>query len=255
MRIILVTAGTLLICFMGLLTTKRWGMSRHFPEYQHAFFSVENAKTPVEFQDATGLSRAEMESLLAGSDNLYLEVAFTQDQVLVLPIKKFERAVRYYNLADIKADVFDVDELAPFLKKDRKVILKLMENTRAEHEVFVENLKKMGMEKAQNFLVMSDYEAPLKSLKEIEPAYVYGSSKPEVLKIVAMQSMYILEAVTLRADALVQPLELRNQEFFNDEILNEMKRRFVKIIVGPISSSEVPRAQQKNPFGIIISRR
>jgi len=250
-----VTAATLLICFMAFLTTKMWGRSRHFTEYQHSFFSAEASKLPVMFQDTTGLSRVDAEALLNGNDNLYLEVAFTQDQVLVLPLKKFERDVRYYSLTEVKNDVLDVDQLAPFLKKDRKFILKLMENTRAEHEVFVENMKKMGLEKSQNFLVMSDYEAPLKALKEIEPAYVYGSTKPEILKIVAMQSMYLLEAVTLRADALVQPLELRKQEFFNQEILNEMKRRFVKIIVGPVGASEVPRAQQLNPFGIIISRR
>lgn len=255
MRILLVTAGTLIVCFIALLTTKMWGRSRHFPEYQHAFFTAEASKLPVLFQDTVGLSRSEAEALLGGNENLYLEVAFTQDQILVLPLKKFERAVRYYNLADIKNDVLDVDQLAPYLKKDRKFILKLMENTRAEHEVFVENMKKMGLEKSQNFLVMSDYEAPLKALKEIEPAYVYGSSKPEVLRIVAMQSMYILEAVTLRADALVQPLELRNKEFFNEELLNEMKRRFVKIIVGPVNTAEVSRAQQLNPFGIIISHR
>ncbi|MCC2678923.1 MAG: hypothetical protein K0R29_1499 [Pseudobdellovibrio sp.] len=249
------TAATLMVCFMAMLTTKMWGRSRHFTEYQHAFFSAEAAKLPVIFQDTTGLSRADAEALLNGNDNLYLEVAFTQDQILVLPLKKFDRAVRYYNLADVKNDVLDVDQLAPFLKKDRKFILKLMENTRAEHEVFVENMQKMGLEKSQNFLVMSDYEAPLKALKELAPAYVYGSTKPEVLKIVAMQSMYLLEAVSFRADALVQPLELRNQEFFNQEILSEMKRRFVKIIVGPVGASEVPRAQQLNPFGIIISRR
>lgn len=240
---------------MALLTTKMWGRSRQFPEFQHAFFTAGATKLPLIFQDTAGLTRTEVETLLGGTDNLYLEVAFTQDQILVLPLKKFERAVRYYNLAEIQNDVLDVTKLAPYLNKDRKFILKLMENTRAEHEVFVENMQKMGLEKSQNFLVMSDYEAPLKALKEIEPAYVYGSTKPEILRIVAMQSMYLLEAVTIRADALVQPLELRNQKFFNEEILNEMKRRFVKIIVGPIGASEVPQAQQLNPFGIIVSRR
>lgn len=254
MRIIIVTVGTLAICFVLFLTTKMWGRARHFPEYQHAFFATEASKLPLIFEGTQALSPAEIESLLAGSDNLYLEVAFTQDQILVLPLKKFERDVRYYALADIKEDVLDADQLAPYLQKDRKFILNLMENTRAEHEVFVENMKRMGLEKSQNFLVMSDYEAPLKALKEIEPAYVYGSSKPEILRIVAMQSMYLLEAVTLRADAIIQPLELRNREFFSEDVLKEMKRRSVKIIVGPVSPSEVPRAQKLNPFGIIVSR-
>lgn len=254
MRIIFVTVGALAVCFVLFLTTKMWGRARHFPEYQHAFFAAEASKLPLIFEGTKGLSPTETKELLDGDQNLYLEVAFTQDQVLVLPFKKFERAVRYYNLSDVKSDVLDVDQLAPFLKKDRKFILNLMENTRAEHEVFVENMQKMGLDKSQNFLVMSDYEAPLKALKEIAPAYVFGSSKPEILRIVAMQSMYLLEAVTLRADAIVQPLELRNREFFNEEILKEMKRRSVKIIVGPVSPSEVPRAQQLNPFGIIVSR-
>jgi hypothetical protein len=100
---------------------------------------------------------------------------------------------------------------------------------------------------------MSDYEAPLRSLKEIEPAFVYGSTTPEILRIVAMQSMHIIEAVSFRADAIVHPLEIRNQEFYNDELVNEMKRRHVKIIVGPINPSEMDRARKIDPYGIIIS--
>jgi hypothetical protein len=252
MRIIVVTAGTLLVCFLGLMVTKYWGKARQFPEYQHPFFA-EAAKAPIMFKEAVGLTPEEINTLLKSSENLFLEVAFTQDQVLVLPLQKFEKEIRYFSLADVKDKVLDITQLAPFLKTDRRVIFKLMENTRAEHEVFVENLKKVGMDDSKNFLVMSDYEAPLKSLKELAPAYIYGSTKPEILRIVAMQSMHILEAVNFRADVIVHPLLLRNQEFYNEELLNEMKRRHVKIIVGPISPSEMDRAQHLNPFGIIIS--
>jgi hypothetical protein len=250
MRIIIVTIGTLIVCFGALMATKFWGQARQFPEYQHPFFA--QATSPLIFKEVAGLPRSEVEAVLKSDANLFLELAFTEDQIMVLPLEKLEKEVRHYNLSEIKEKVLDVEQLAPYLKANRRVIMKLMENTRAEHEVFVENLKKIGMQDAKNFLVMSDYEAPLRSLKEIAPEYVYGSTKPEILRIVAMQSMHILEAVSIRADALVQPLEIRNQDFYNNELVNEMKRRHVKIIVGPVSSSEMSRALQINPFGIIV---
>ena len=253
MRILVVTVGILIVGFFGMIVTKQWGRAQVYPEYKHAFFNSENLQLPLTFKSTVGLTREKTEELLLGTDNLYLEVAFTQDQIMVLPFEKLERQIRYYNLADIKDKVMDIDQLAPYLKANRRLILKLKENTRAEHEVFVENLKKAGMEKAQNFIVVSDYEAPLKALKELAPEYLFGSTRPEILKIVAMQSMNILEAATIRADALIQPLEIRNQDFYSEEIVNEMKRRHIKIIVGPISASEVPRARQINPFGIILS--
>jgi hypothetical protein len=251
MRIIFVSVGTLFVLFLGMMSTKYWGQARQFNEYKHPFFGA--TETPVIFKEVAGLPRSEAEALLKSSENLFLEVALTQDQILVLPLEKFDKELRHYLLADIKDKVLSADQLAGYLKKDRRLIIKLMENTRAEHEVFDENLKKMGMEKAQNFLVMSDYEAPLRSLKEIEPAFVYGSTTPEILRIVAMQSMHIIEAVSFRADAIVHPLEIRNQEFYNDELVNEMKRRHVKIIVGPINPSEMDRARKIDPYGIIIS--
>jgi hypothetical protein len=255
MRIILVTIGVLFVCFIGLLTTKYWGLSQVYPVYQHAFFEPSSDGSVILFTDTTGYSRDEVLNVLAGAENLFLNVAFTSDHILVLPIQKLEKNVRNFSYADLKEKSFGIEELAPYIKQNRRIIFNLLENTRAEHEVFVENLKKIGYDKATNFLVMSDYEAPIKALKELAPTYVYGTTRPEILKIVAMKSMNILEAVSLRADALVQPLKLRNKDFYDDEVFKEMRRRHKIVIVGPISSVQRSEAEALKPFGIILSRK
>ena len=109
------------------------------------------------------------------------------------------------------------------------------------------------MEKGENFIITSSFEAPLKALKEIAPALVYGSTQPEILKIVAMQSMYLLEATTLRADVIIHPLKIRNQHFFNEEIMTEMTRRHKKIIVGPLYEGELAEALLLKPYGVIVN--
>lgn len=257
MKIIAISLGTVFFVLFAIMTTKFWGQSQFYYEYKHPFLNTQ----------ITGSSASEQQSLifynpvpqntldtLNGKENLYLEVAFTRDHEFVLPLEKFKQAVRYYSYEEISSKVIKMVDLAPLLKAPRKVIFNLLENTRAEHEVFMEFMKKMGLEKGENFLVRSEYEAPIKALKELAPALLYGTTKPEILKIVAMQSMYLIEAVTLRADVLVHPLKIRNQNFYNEGIVEEMQRRHKKIIVGPVTPNELAEAQQLKPFGIILNQ-
>ncbi|MGZ3692271.1 MAG: hypothetical protein ACXVAX_12255 [Pseudobdellovibrio sp.] len=251
MKVIWITAGTLFFVFMGLFTTKQWGKAQVFIEYKHPFFSITGTE-PILFLNPVSTPEKANE-IIQGTENLYLNVAFTEDHILVLPLEKFKMEVRYYPLAEIKSKVIVIDQVASHLQPPRKLIFNLVENTRVEQEVFMEAMKKIGLEKGENFLVRSEYEAPIRALKELAPALVFGTTQPEILKLVAMQSMYILEAASLRADVLVYPLKIKNQNFYTEEIVAEMQRRHKKIIVGPVTQSELAEARQINPFGIILN--
>lgn len=249
MRIIVVTICSLLVFFLGLLTVKFWGKAQTYAEYPHVMLQGQGA--PIEFFKP---SYAQLNESLASNKNLFLDVTVTFDQKLVIPKRKFvatEKPIKLFKYDEIKNDVLLVVDLKEQLNK-RKIIFNMVDNARAIHETFIYDLKAMGMDKGDGFIVTSQYEAPIKALKELAPAFVYGSTQPEVLKIVAMQSMHVLEAVSIRADVIIHPLKIRNQLFYNDEIIQELKRRHKKIIIGPIGPDELLSAQQLNPFGIIL---
>lgn len=250
MRIIVVTLATLFVFFIALLTIKFWGKAQIYTDYKHPMF-----QSPAGGIEFVKPSYEHLDEIIKSKKNIYLDIAVTFDQKLVIPKRKWhttEKPIRLFNYSEIKNDVILVVDIKDQLK-NKKIIFNLAENAQAIHETFMYDMKQIGFEKGDNFIVTSQFEAPIKALKEIAPALIYGSTQPEILKIVAMKSMYLLEAATIRADIIIHPLKIRNQNFFNDEIIEELKRRYKKIIVGPINSEELGEAQRLQPFAVILN--
>jgi hypothetical protein len=247
MRILFVTLGTLFICVVLFFTVKFWGKSIRYVEYKHSFFQSESL--PITFVKP---NYKNLKEKIEGRENLFLEVSVTLDQILVTPLEPFTKPIRYSKLEEIKDKVITIGQIAKHLTVDRKVIFHLIENAHAMHEIIMVNLRKNGLEKGENMMFFGDYEAPIKALKEIAPALIYGSTKPEILRLVAMQSMRLLEAASFRADVVIHPLKIRNQDFFTHELREELVRRHKKFIVGPVPSEEVEAARSLQPFGIVL---
>lgn len=213
---------------------------------------LQPTQTPLEF---TRPSYQNLKKVIESDKNIYLDVTVTFDQKLIIPKRTWlptEKPIRLLSYDEIKNEVLLVAEIKDLLI-NKKIIFNLAENAQAIHETFVYEMKQMGFEKGENFIVTSPYEAPIKALKEIAPALVYGSTQPEILKILAMQSMFLLEAVNIRADIIIHPLKIRKHDFFSDEIVTEMKKRYKKIIVGPINAEEIGDALSLKPFAIILN--
>lgn len=250
MRIILITLASLFVFFIALLTIKFWGKAQVYTDYKHAMFQSQTAG--IEFVKP---SYEHLDEIIKSDKNIYLDVTVTFDQKLVIPKRKWvstEKPVRLFNYDEIKNDLILVVDIKDQLI-NKKIIFNLVENAQAIHETFMYDMKQMGFEKGNNFIVTSQFEAPIKALKEIAPALIYGSTQPEILKIVAMQSMYVLEAANIRADIIIHPLKIRNQNFYNEEIIKELNRRYKRIIVGPINSEELSEAQRLQPFAVILN--
>lgn len=254
MRIVLVTICSLIASLIVFWTVKFWGRSLHFVAYDHPIYTDYNINSkPIIFVKPRP---TDLESSMVAADNLYLDVASTADQQVVLPRKIWgtkEKPIRYSLYEDIKSDVILLSDCKERLT-NKKIIFNLFENAQAGHVIFYDEIKKMGWEKGDNFIVTSPYEAMAKALKDIAPAWLYGSTQPEILRLVAMRSMLLIEAVSFRADIIIHPPLIRNQNFFTEDLLREMNRRHKKIIVGPIDSADLAVAQQLNPLGIIINR-
>ncbi|MFZ3231787.1 MAG: hypothetical protein WA160_16395 [Pseudobdellovibrio sp.] len=254
MRIILITIGSLLISFIIFWTIKFWGRGHSYVDYQHPFYSTSvMLDQPVIFIKPSVLN---IENALMTESNLYLDVSSTEDGRLVLKKKEWsskEKPVRYAKYDEIKNDVILISDLKEKLA-NKKIIFNLVENAQAGHIIFYEEIKKAGLEKGDNFVVTSPYEAMGRSLKDIAPRFLFGSTQPEILKLVAMKSMGLIEAVNLRADVIIFPLMIRNQKFYDDELIQEMNRRHKRILIGPINEKDMKEAKSLKPFGIIINK-
>ena len=66
--------------------------------------------------------------------------------------------------------------------------------------------------------------------------------------------MGLVEAITLRADAVIHPLLIRNQPFFSEALVQEINHRHKKIIVGVIPETELEQAKALKPFAIVVAQ-
>lgn len=254
MRIILVTICSLIFSLIIFWTIKFWGRSQTYVTYPHPLFAyAEQTKKPLFFIKPSPIV---VDHALHGAENLYLDVATTGDQKVVIAKRawtKKEKPIRYLNYEDIKADVLLLSDIKTELIS-RKLILNLSENAQAGHMIFFDELKKLGMDKGENMIVTSPYEAMIKALKEVAPTFLYGSTQPEILKIAAMKSMWLIEALNLRADIVIHPLMIKNEKFFDETLLTELHRRQKNFIVGPIDDVQITEALALKPWGIIVDK-
>lgn len=221
-----------------------------YVDYKHPMFAAQNQ--PLEFYKP---DFAKIDEALKGDKNLFLDVTITFDQKLVIPRRNWvstEKPLRLFAYEDVKSDVILVTDIKDLLI-NRKIIFNLSENAQAIHETFIYTMKLIGFEKGENFIVTSQYEAPIKALKEAAPALLYGTTQPEILRIVAMQSMYLIEAASIRADLIIHPFKIKQHDFFNEELISEFKKRHKRIIVGPVNSEELSQAQKLQPYAIILN--
>jgi len=250
MRIIIVSLCSIFVVFLCFWIVKLWGQSQVFPEYKHPMYSISSSE-PIEFIKP---SYAHLEKEIQEKTFLFLDVAITLDQKLVAPKRLWsqkEKSIQYLNYDEIKNDALLLQNYKEILKK-KKIIFNLIENSQAAHENFFYNMQQLDLEKGDNFIVTSPYEAPIKALKDLAPSFLFATTQPEILKILAMGSMYLYEAVNIRADLILHPLKIRNQGFFTEDFLKELRRRRKRIIVGPISEAEKTEAVKLSPYGLVI---
>ena len=245
-----VIALTFSVCLFAIV--KMWGQSQVFIDYPHPFLVAE--KRPVVFTAPKNNWTLENLTNLA-NNNLYLNFAVTQDGIGVIlrhPIPQ----VRTKLYAEIKNDTYTADQIKAVLQ-NRKIIFNVLENPIGGPEYFIEFIEKIGFNITRNFMVQSPFEVPMKFLKEKQPTYLFGTTQPEILRIKALESIWLLEATTFRADLVVHPELYYKHEFFTDKLRSELQRRFRRFIVGPVPSENLDTAKNqwtsKNAFALIVN--
>lgn len=106
----------------------------------------------------------------------------------------------------------------------------------------------------QNVLIQSNYNTIMESMKELLPLAVYGSSIADITRLKTFQAMWLLPAAPFKGDVMMTPLQYLKRDTVNSEIVFEMKRRFKKVILGPLrTAEEVRAAQEMKPDGLFLA--
>lgn len=103
-------------------------------------------------------------------------------------------------------------------------------------------------------MIQSNYNTILESLKESQPMLVYGSTIADMTRLKTFQSMYLMSAAPFKGDVLFSALTYLNRPTVTKEMVYEMRRRFKKVILGPLmNAQEVEAAKILEPDGLFVA--
>lgn len=137
-------------------------------------------------------------------------------------------------------------------RKDLRFILNLNDNKENIHQRMAKVLQETGSEK--RVIIQSDFHILLTSLKELKPLLLYGTSHSDIMRTKTFQSAFILPAVPFKGDVYISPLVLKKIPVMDAEIMNEMRRRKKKVILGPLQNAEdFQKAKALAPDGYFLS--
>lgn len=267
MRLLIATLIALSVSFTFFIMVKMWGASQPYGEYNHPFFSVisngtaQAPREPLVFKILTPQILAES---LKTEKYIYLNIAISSDLKLIIIDKDYESQKQFDKNVTAKLhsrkfeEITDGTPRAAVLVenykdqlKDKKIIFNMQDNPLQGTTVFIDTMKKIGLDSGDHFLFVSAFDPPSKDLKSQQATYIYGTSEPEILKIKALESIGLIEASTFRADVVIYPLTYYKKPFFTETLIQELNRRHKKFIIGPLKEGEMAQALALKPFGII----
>lgn len=251
MRVLGISLGSLLVVGAVLLTLRLWGLSLPISEYQSDFFIPARPWLALEIS-----TKSDISSLIEKKPDaiLFLDLRISSDHVLFIQAPDiFENAVLHkqfqkedyrgpkpynYEFSFLKKEfpgVFSLEEVLQEFPQQR-MILNLIDNAKDIHTLTVDLLRKYKL--ATNIVIHSSTDVILKSIKALEPRWLYGTSQAEVTRLLSLDSLGVLPAASIRSDVFIVPLKIMNRQVFNESLNQELLRRKKKIILGPLASKE-----------------
>jgi len=263
MRVLLISFATIFLLFIALLITRLWGQGQQFADFQHPFFDGPSSVLILKAQNQN-----QMDEAIATKPDIaiWLDVETSLDKKIIVFAKEFspqEMSVEAYrgprsmayDLQKLKNMHPQVKELHEVVSKypAQRFVLNVLDNVESVHKWLTESTRGLSGEK--RFLLQSDYNVVMSSIKELEPFWLYGSSQADLMRFLTFDSMWILPAVPFKGDVFVSPFKLMKRPAFNEKILAEVRRRNKKIVLGPATDkSEYDDASRLKADGIMIEK-
>lgn len=273
MRILFITAVSFLILGILLLMARIWGLGQSFPVYEHAFFS---GPAPIVIVKADTLEKVQETLKLKPDAVIWADVRISSDKVpFILPASR-DREFIDMKLAEQKANptakimtggklseypweqINEFYKTTPALKEyyeqfpETRFVLNIIDNVHDVHSTVVSAID--DLKPNPRTLIQSDALIIMTSIKELKPEWVYGTSQPDIMRLLSFDSLWILPSTQFKGDVFIAPFKLMKRPAFNDEIITEMRRRNKRIFLGPIENeAQLAEASRYKAEGLITT--
>ncbi|MGZ3781265.1 MAG: hypothetical protein ACXVCY_11500 [Pseudobdellovibrionaceae bacterium] len=271
MRIFFITIATLVVFGVLILMARIWGFGQNYTAYEHSFFS---GPPPLIIVKADTLEKADEILKLRSDAVLWLDVRVSKDKIsFVLPEirdREFLEAKHQEQEKNPTKPIMIGNKLAeypwdqikefyknPALLKDfyekfpqTRFVLNIIDNVAEVHQTVVDTVKDLNPDKRT--FIQSEFLVIMTTVKELKPEWVYGTSIPDLVRLLTFDSMWILPSTQFKGDVFIAPFKLQNRPAFNDDIISEMRRRKKRIFLGPIhTETELAEARRLQADGYI----
>nr|BFD61477.1 hypothetical protein BdHM001_01580 [Bdellovibrio sp. HM001] len=257
MRILFITVCSFLVLGVLLLMARIWGDAQNYPVYEHAFFS---GPAPIVIVKADTLDKVQEAIKLKPDVAIWADVRLSRDKVpFILPpsrdaeFLKMKEAEQKANpttpiMIGSKLSEYPWEQINEFYKTtpalkeyyeqfpQTRFVLNIVDNVHDVHSAVVEAID--GLSAKSRTMIQSDALVVMTSVKELKPEWVYGTSTPDIMRMLTFDSLYILSSTQFKGDVFVAPFTLMKRPAFNDDIITEMRRRNKRIFLGPIETTE-----------------
>ncbi len=255
MRIILATVITLFMTGILILTTRIWGLGQTFPDYQSPFFAGE---TPIVIVKADTLAKIDETLKLKPDAVIWVDVRISKGNVpyILSPSRdvEFLNAKAEEQKANPTAKIIQGRKLSDYSWEQINEFYKTTPALKEVYEKFpttrfivnvVDNVTDVDttvVNTIQDFkpdnrtLIQSDALVVMTAIKDLKPVFVYGTSTPDIMRLLSFDSLYVLPATQYKGDVFIAPFSISKRPAFNDDVIAEMRRRHKRIYLGPIEN-------------------
>ncbi|UXR65579.1 hypothetical protein EZJ49_04855 [Bdellovibrio bacteriovorus] len=257
MRILFITVCSFLVLGVLILMARIWGDAQNYPLYEHAFFS---GPAPIVIVKADTLDKVQEAVKLKSDVAIWADVRMSRDKIpFILPSSRdieFLKAKEEEQKANPTTPIMIGSKLSeypweqinefykntPALKEyyeqfpQTRFVLNIVDNVHDVHSAVVEAIE--GFSPKDRTLIQSDALVVMSSVKELKPEWVYGTSTPDIMRLLTFDSLYILSSTQFKGDVFIAPFTLLKRPAFNENVIVEMRRRNKRIFLGPIQTSE-----------------
>lgn len=274
MRLFFVIAVSFLMAGMLYFTVKFWGLGQVYKTYESAWTqtpttskTIIKVKSPSEghqILDFTKNSVSTSEIIfwldirMSADFKFFTETDSTFEKSLnpnkIGPERYRGDKVYFYTYDDLKILASDLNLMTDFFKEfpNQKFILNIIDNAQNIHSALIHQIES---EKIENrILLQSDVDIILKTLKTERPLWLYGTSFPELNRLLTFESLGLEAVPQIKADVWISPLTYKNRPLINQPLVHEIRRRKKYLYLGPLlDERQVQEALRYKPDGLILN--
>ncbi|MBX3034094.1 MAG: hypothetical protein KF865_09225 [Bdellovibrionaceae bacterium] len=201
---------------------------------------------------------------------LWLDIHQSRDrQLVVIPTGQLEKALTPQTLGDkwrggAILHRYDLSEVRPLIPQapllqdmlkafpDQRVILNVAANVEGVDLLLTEAVKDFSPQK--RLLIQSDTDVILRSLKDLHPMWLYGTSWADITKLLSFDSIGLGPAIEFKGDVFIVPPRINGRPAYTDSIVTEMHRRLKSVFIGPLQNADdFAKAREAKADGLIFA--